>query len=75
MTEALHCSTTKCMHYCYATEEYQCNMTVPDIQEQDNGVQTVLKLDFWWLLLCLNLFLDVLHTPSLYGLPLVQAIA
>ena len=49
MTEVLHCSTTKCMHYCYAADEHQRNMTVQDIQESDNGVQMLLKLDTWWL--------------------------
>ena len=49
MAEVLHCSANKCMHYCYAADEHQHNMTVQDIQENDNRLQTLLKLDTWWL--------------------------
>ena len=49
MAEVLHYSANKCMHYCYVSDEHQRNMTVQDIQEHDNGVQTLPKLDTWWL--------------------------
>ena len=75
MTEALHCSADKCMHYCYTADEHPRNMTVQNIQEHDNGVQTLPKLDTWWLFAVFEFTLDTLHTPSLDGLPLVQAVA